>query len=87
MQNGFVERFNRTFREDVWDAYWFSSIFQYNMIGEKWSADYNSYHPYDSLGKRSPWAFAPRQKVCSGLAPNRPDQTKQLFLKYRLPLE
>jgi|GEM_PF-5096762 len=26
MQNGFIERFNRTFREDVLDMFWFEDI-------------------------------------------------------------
>jgi putative transposase len=35
MQNGYVERFNRTFREDILDAYLFSPVSQYNRIGRK----------------------------------------------------
>ncbi len=35
MQNGYVERFNRTFREDVLDAYLFSSLSQYNILAEE----------------------------------------------------
>ncbi len=36
MQNGYIERFNRTFREDVLDAYLFSSFRQLNVLAEKW---------------------------------------------------
>ena len=53
MQNGYVERFNRTFREDILDANLFNSLAQYNMIGEKWKDDYYTYHPHDSLEKKA----------------------------------
>ena len=32
MQNGYIERFNRTFREDVLDAYLLSSLKQFQII-------------------------------------------------------
>ena len=70
MQNRYVERFNRTFREDVLDAYLFTSLSQYNMIAEKWTDDFNQYHPHDALGKNSPREFAPRRQGCLELAPN-----------------
>ena len=70
MQNGYVERFNRTFREDVLDAYLFSSISQYQIIADKWSEDYNDNHPHSSLDKKSPREFAPRRQHCLGLTPN-----------------
>lgn len=60
MQNGYVERFNRTFREDVLDAYLFSSINQFNIISQKWRDDYNEFHPHDSLGNKSPKEFGDR---------------------------
>jgi putative transposase len=35
MKNGFIEWFNRTFREDVLDAYWFEDLEQLGIIAEK----------------------------------------------------
>ena len=69
MQNGFVERFNRTFREDILDAYLFSSISQFNVLAEKWMEDYNNTHPHKSLGNKSPREYAQRSYPILGLAP------------------
>ncbi len=66
MQNGYVERFNRTFREDVLDAYMFSSISQFQIIADKWSKDYNDNHPHGSLGRKSPREYAPRNQYSLG---------------------
>ncbi|MFZ4861401.1 integrase core domain-containing protein [Sphingobacterium sp. Mn56C] len=44
-QNAYIERFNRTFREDVLDAYLFESINQVNALAYEWQIDYNSNHP------------------------------------------
>ena len=54
MQNAYVERFNRTFREDVLDAYIFESIQQVRILAENWRKDYNQYHPHKSLMGMSP---------------------------------
>ena len=62
MQNGYVERFNRTFREDVLDAYLFSSISQFNLLAEEWSNDYNNYHPHKSLADKSPREYRIRRQ-------------------------
>jgi putative transposase len=56
-QNAYVERFNRHFREDVLDAYLFSSLSQVNIICHKWKQDYNDNHPHRSLGYHSPNVF------------------------------
>ena len=40
MQNGFIERFNRTFREDVLDAYWFEDLEQLGILDEKCRYDH-----------------------------------------------
>ena len=56
-QNAFVERFNRHYREDVLDAYLFSSLSQINIINQKWKMDYNDNHPHRSLGYKSPRVF------------------------------
>ena len=69
MQNGYVERFNRTFREDILVAYLFSSISQFNVLAEKWMEDYNNTHPHKSLGNKSPREYAQRSYPILGLAP------------------
>jgi putative transposase len=54
MQNGFIERFNRTFREEVLDAYLFQDIVQVRDICTEWMEDYNYIRPHESLEGRSP---------------------------------
>jgi len=56
-QNGYVERFNRTFREDVLDAYIFTSIAQMQVLANKWSYDYNTGHPHQALKGLTPMGF------------------------------
>jgi putative transposase len=71
MQNGYVERFNRTYREDVLDAHQFSSLRQFQAISDNEMADYNDSHPHESLGGMSPIEFGKRSVPCGGLAPHR----------------
>jgi len=59
-QNAFVERFNRSYREDVLDAYVFASIEEVQGVTEEWLEDYNAERPHDSLGGVPPRAFMPR---------------------------
>ena len=56
-QNGFIERFNRTYREDVWDANIFENIGQVRELSEQWKGNYNEKHPHSSLGNMSPNEF------------------------------
>jgi len=67
MENGYVERFNRTFREDVMDAYLFSSINQFNLVSDVAIQDYNCNHPHKSLGRKTPIEFAPRNESSIGV--------------------
>ena len=60
-QNAFVERFNRTYREEVLDAYLFDSLEQVREITESWIPEYNEERPHDSLGCVPPLTFKPRQ--------------------------
>jgi putative transposase len=59
-QNAFIERFNRTFREEVLDAYLFDSLAQVQEITDAWLATYNTERPHDSLGQVPPLTFLPR---------------------------
>jgi len=60
MQNGYIERFNRFFREDILDAYYFNDIHQLQKISDNWSEDYNFNHPHKSLGNKSHKEYMPR---------------------------
>jgi len=62
-QNAYVERFNRTFREDVLDAYLFKSIQEVNALAFEWQVEYNKNHPHKSLNGQSPWLFTGQSLV------------------------
>lgn len=54
MQNGFIERFNRSYREGVLDMYVFKTLDEVRERTEIWMADYNEQLPHDSLGDLTP---------------------------------
>jgi putative transposase len=49
VQNAYIERFNRIFREDILDAYWFEDLDHLRALIHKWREDYNYRHPHKSL--------------------------------------
>lgn len=53
-QNGLIERFNRSYREDVLDAYLFHNLDDVRSITEEWMAHYNFERPHSSLGDLTP---------------------------------
>jgi putative transposase len=57
-QNAYVERFNRTFREDVLDAYLFDDLDEVREITEHWLEEYNTIRPHEALQGLSPRQFA-----------------------------
>lgn len=57
-QNGFIERFNRTFREDVLDMNWFGSLQEVKSIAKDWLKSYNLERPHESLAGLLPVLFA-----------------------------
>jgi putative transposase len=56
-QNGYIERFNRSYREGVLDAFILTSIQQAREETAIWMNDYNYNHPHDSLGDKPPMEY------------------------------
>lgn len=57
-QNAYIERFNRTYREEVLDAYLFDNLEEVRSITEHWLNDYNTIRPHEALRGLSPHQFA-----------------------------
>ena len=57
-QNSYVERFNRTFREEVLNFYVFSRLSEVRTMVDAWVQEYNEQRPHESLGNLTPEEFA-----------------------------
>jgi len=56
-QNAIVERFNRTFREDILDANVFFSVDHAQEITDNWVYEYNHERPHQSLNYQTPFSY------------------------------
>lgn len=57
-ENALIERFNRTYREDVLDANLFESLQSARSITQIWVEDYNQNRPHEALGNKTPLEYA-----------------------------
>jgi putative transposase len=56
-QNALIERFNRTFREEVLDLFLFWDLDEARRVGEAWMWIYNNERPHQGLGGLTPVQF------------------------------
>ena len=57
-QNAFIERFNRTYREEVLDMNMFSFLKEAQQVTKKWIPSYNNERPHSSFKGLPPIEFA-----------------------------
>lgn len=62
-QNSYIERFNRTFRDEVLNMYVFRTLTEVREITEQWIQEYNEERPHDSLGDLTPYEFMVSSKT------------------------
>jgi putative transposase len=57
-QNAYIERFNRSYREEVLDLYLFTNIQEVKNMTTDWLDHYNNNRPHESLGFKTPVQMA-----------------------------
>ena len=57
MQNGYIERFNKTYREDILDAYLFENLDQVRILSEEFMWTYNREIPHGAINDLTPYEF------------------------------
>lgn len=58
-QNAFIERFNRTYREEVLNMYLFGDLQEVREITARWMREYNEVRPHEALGGVAPADYQP----------------------------
>ncbi|WP_343792166.1 transposase, partial [Dokdonella soli] len=56
-QNAYIERFNKTYRTEVLNAYLFESLEQIREITDIWLSRYNEERPHEALGNLPPSVY------------------------------
>ena len=68
-QNGYVESFNATFRDELLDRELFSTVLEAEVLSEQYRRKYNTYRPHSGLSYLTPSAFAVQCCKEAGIIP------------------
>lgn len=63
MQNGFIESFNGSFRDELLNETLFSTLAEAREKIGAWKEDYNRHRPHSSLGNLTPQEFAMKSRL------------------------
>lgn len=63
MQNSYIERFNRTYRDEILNMYVFKKLTDVRRITENWIQEYNNERPHDSLQDLTPWEYLAKNNL------------------------
>ena len=61
-QNGLIERFNKTYRQEVLDMNWFGHLEEVRSLSREWMKRYNEERPHESLAGLPPILFAKQRQ-------------------------
>lgn len=68
-QNGYIESFNATFRNELLDRELFATVLEAEVLSEQYRRKYNTYRPHSGLDYLTPSAFAATYREQADIIP------------------
>ena len=62
-QNAYIERFNRTYRDEILNMHVFRTLTEVRELTEDWVREYNEERPHDSLNDLTPWEYLSQHEL------------------------